>query len=135
MFHVSCLKRGLLRLCEGKSVKNINDYKLELIKLRNTTTPTQSPDVSDTSQTSVKSVFHLQETHKSDTCDMSDTHSITCQLTSIFQSNSTYNQNDLLFCYLAPNHMVPHTDTIHDTVFAPVEPLQESCISFTVSKC
>ncbi len=27
MLHVSCLKRGLLRLPNGKSVKTINDYK------------------------------------------------------------------------------------------------------------
>ncbi len=30
-FHVSCLKWGLLRLPNGKSVRNINDYKLEMI--------------------------------------------------------------------------------------------------------
>ncbi len=29
MFHVSCLKRGLLRLPNGNSVRNINDYKLD----------------------------------------------------------------------------------------------------------
>ncbi len=33
-FHVSRLKWGLLRLPNGKSVSNINDYKLEMIQLR-----------------------------------------------------------------------------------------------------
>ncbi len=86
MFHVSCLKRGLLRLPNSKTVKNINDYKLEMTKLRNISTPAQTPDVSETSQTSVKSVFHLQDAHKSDTCDTSDTHSVTCQPASIFKT-------------------------------------------------
>ncbi len=67
MFYVSHLKWCLLRLPNGKSVKNTNNYKLEMIKLRNTTTPTQSTDIPDTSQTSVTSVFHLQDDHKSDT--------------------------------------------------------------------
>ncbi len=58
MFHVSRLKRGLLRLPKGKSVKNINDYKLEMIRLRNDIKPQPAPDVTDNSQTSVKSVLH-----------------------------------------------------------------------------
>ncbi len=32
-FHLSRLKRGLLRLPNGKYVKNINNYKLEIIRL------------------------------------------------------------------------------------------------------
>ncbi len=36
-FHVSRLKQGLLRLPNGKSVRNINDYKLEMIRLCNNT--------------------------------------------------------------------------------------------------
>ncbi len=135
MFHVSRLKWGLLRLPNGKSVKNINDYKLAMVKLRNTTTPTQSTDAPHTSQTSVKSVLHLQLDHKSDTCDTSDTHSATCQPASIFQTTSMYKQNDLLLSYHTHDTMVPHTDTLHDTVFVPVDQLQESCHSFTVSKC
>ncbi len=35
MFHVSCLKKGLLRLPNGKTVKNINDYRLEKVKQAN----------------------------------------------------------------------------------------------------
>ncbi len=34
MFHVSHLKQGILRLPNGKSVKNINDYKMEMVKLK-----------------------------------------------------------------------------------------------------
>ncbi len=35
MFHVSCLKKGLLRLPNSKTVKNINDYRLEKVKQAN----------------------------------------------------------------------------------------------------
>ncbi len=45
MFHVSRLKRGLLRLPNGKSIRNINDYKLEMIRLRNKDIPQPTPDV------------------------------------------------------------------------------------------
>ncbi len=135
MFHVSHLKRSLLWLPNGKSVKNITDYKLEMIKLRNTTTQTQSREVPGTSQTSVKSVFHLQEDHKSDTCDTSDTSRGHWQSASIFQTTSMYKQNDLLLSYHTPNTMELHNNTLHDTVFTTVEQLQESCHSFTVSKC
>ncbi len=135
MFHVSHLKRGLLRHPNGKSVKNINDYKLEMIKLRNTTTPTQSREVPVPSQTSVKSVFHLAEDHKSDTCDTGDTHSVTCQPASIFKTTSMSKQNDLLHSYHTPDTMVPQAVTLHNTVFAPMEQLQESCHSLKVSKC
>ncbi len=38
MFHVSHLQQGLLRLPNGNSVKKINDYKLEMVKLRNNST-------------------------------------------------------------------------------------------------
>ncbi len=38
MFHISRLKQGLLRMRNGKSVKNINDYKLEMVKLQNNST-------------------------------------------------------------------------------------------------
>ncbi len=31
MFHVSHMKKGLLRLPNGKTVKNINDYKIEMV--------------------------------------------------------------------------------------------------------
>ncbi len=56
MFHVSCLKQGLLRLSNGKSVKNINDYKTEMVKLKfNPTRRVEKPEEGavDSSETSV----------------------------------------------------------------------------------
>ncbi len=38
MFQVSHLKHGLLHMPNGKSVKNISDYKLEMVKLKNNPT-------------------------------------------------------------------------------------------------
>ncbi len=43
MFHVSRLKSGLLRLRNGKSVKNINDYRLQMIQLKSDTTDKKRP--------------------------------------------------------------------------------------------
>ncbi len=106
-----------------------------MIKLRNITNQAQNPDVADTSQTSVKSVFHLQDAHKSDSCDTSDTCSVTCQPPSIFQNHTINKQNDLLLSCRTPDHMVPHTDTLHDNVLASREQLQGTCNSFTLSKC
>ncbi len=59
MFHVSHLKRGLLRMPNGKSVKNINDYKLEIIHFQNIDIPQPAPDAHDSSQTSAKTVLHV----------------------------------------------------------------------------
>ncbi len=71
MFHVSCLKRGLLRLPNGKSVRNINNYKLQMIRLRNKDVLQQETHAPDSSQTSVKTVLHVN-------CD--DFIHIRCQL-------------------------------------------------------
>ncbi len=65
-FNVSRLKQGLLRLPNGKSVRNINDYKLEIIRLRHTFVVQPETCVPDSSQTSVKTVLY---THKNDTAD------------------------------------------------------------------
>ncbi len=70
MFHVSHLKQGLLRLPNGKSVRNINDYKLEMIRLCN-------KDVvqTETCAPSVKTVLHIHSNdslnviHDTDTSD------------------------------------------------------------------
>ncbi len=58
MFHVSHLKKGLLRLPNSKTVKNINDYILELTKHANDTNrkiETNDQRATNSSQTSVKS--------------------------------------------------------------------------------
>ncbi len=58
MFHVSRLKKGLLRLPNGKTIKNINDFKLEMFRIRNNTNAQPATDATDSSQTSVKLVLH-----------------------------------------------------------------------------
>ncbi len=62
-FHVSCLKQRLLRLPNGKSVRNINDYNLEMIRLWHKDVIQPETCVPDSSQTSVKTVLY---THKND---------------------------------------------------------------------
>ncbi len=89
----------------------------------------------DSSQTSVKTVFHV---HSNDplhiTHDM-DTSDIWCLSPSIFQLTTLDRRNDLLHLYHAHASMLTSTDTLTDTVFSPDEKLQGSCNSFTVSKC
>ncbi len=59
-FHVSHLEWGLLRLPNGKSVSNINDYKLEMIRLQQQHVIQPVKLVTDSSQTSVKTVLYTQ---------------------------------------------------------------------------
>ncbi len=59
MFHISHLKRGLLRLPNGKTVKNINDYRLEMVKQANDSTRRIEKRANDSSQISVKTVLHI----------------------------------------------------------------------------
>ncbi len=62
MFHVSCLKKGLLRLPNCKTLKNISNYKLEMFKqANNSTRRIENPEhrAIDSSQTSVKTVLHI----------------------------------------------------------------------------
>ncbi len=135
MFHVSHLKRGLLRLPIGKSVRNINDYKLEMIHLRNKDIPQPTPDVDDSSQTSVKTVLHVHIDEYNPTCQDTDTSNIWCQSPSIFQNTILDRRNDLLHLYHVHNRVITSTDALNDTVFSPDESLQGSCNSFIVSKC
>ncbi len=60
MFHVSYLKKGLLRLPNGRAVKTISDYKLEMIKSANDTNRKDDTNKQGTnsSQTFVKTVLH-----------------------------------------------------------------------------
>ncbi len=120
-FHVSRLKQGLLRLPNSKSVRNINDYKLEMIRLCNK--ETCAPHSSQT-------VFHV---HSNDplhvTHDM-DTSDIWCQSLSIFRMTTLDRKTDLLHLYHAHASMLTSTDALTDTVFSPDEQLQVSCNSF-----
>ncbi len=77
MFHVSHLKRGVLRLPNGKSVKN--NYKLEMIHPQNKDIPRSAPDVPNSSQTSVKTVLHLHVDEFTPICQDTDTPDIWCQ--------------------------------------------------------
>ncbi len=108
-FHVSRLKRGLLRLPNGKSVKNINDYKLEMIRPRQQHVVQQVTPVTDSSQTSVKTVLY---THKYDLSYIShDTNPsyIWCQSPTNFQTptSASDSKTDLLHLYHACASMLP----------------------------
>ncbi len=134
-FHMSCLKRGLLRLPNGKSVNNINVYKLEMICLRQQHVVQTVTHLTDNSQTLVKTLLY---THKNDLSPIShdtDTSHIWFQSPTISQTPTSASKTDLLHLYHAHASMPTSTDAITDTVFSPVEQLQVSCHSFTVSKC
>ncbi len=116
----------------GWPLNNINDYKLEMIRLRQQYV---IQPVTDSSQTSVKTVLY---THKNDLSPIShdtDTSHIWCQSPTIFPTPISASKTDLLHLYHAHTSMPTFTDVITDTVFSPVEQLQGSCHSFTVSKC
>ncbi len=75
IFHVSRLIRGLLRLPNGKSVKSINNYKLEKIRQHNENIqPAQHAP--DSSQTSVKTVMHIHHDVSTPICQDTDTSDI-----------------------------------------------------------
>ncbi len=98
VFHVSCLKRGLLRLPNCKFVRNINYYKLEIIRLRNKNIPQPQPDVHDSSQTSVKTVLHIHIDKFNPTCQDTDTSNIWCQSPSIFRT--LFWTEGMIYCIL-----------------------------------
>ncbi len=135
MFHVSHLKRSLLRLPNGKSVRNINDYKLEMIRLRNKDVLQQETNAPDSSQTSVKIVLHVHSDDLTHISHDTDTSNIWCQSPSIFQMTTLDRTNDLLHLYHAHASIPTSTDALNDTDFSPDEALQGACNSFTVSKC
>ncbi len=135
MFYVSRLKRCLLRLPNGIFVRNINNYKLEMIRLRNKDILQQETHVPDSSQTSVKTVLHVHRDEFTHISHDTDTSNIWCQSPLIFQMTSLDRSNDLLHLYHAHASMLTHTDALNDTVFSPDESLQGSSNSFTVSKC
>ncbi len=67
MFHGSRLKKGLLRLPNGRTVKIISDYKLEMIRSANDTKgkdDTKDLGTSNSSQTCAKIVFHSNFDHE-----------------------------------------------------------------------
>ncbi len=135
MFHVSRLKRGLLKLPNGKYVRNISDYKLEMIRLRNNHVVQPETPAPNRSQTSVKTVLHVHSNDPLHITHDTDTSNIWCQSPSIFQITTLDRKTDLLHLYHANASMLTSTDALADIVFSPNEQLQWSCISFTVSKC
>ncbi len=130
-FHVSRLKQGLLRLPNGKSVRNINDYKLE-IRNKHVQLQTCAPD---SSQTSVKTLLHVQSNDPLPITHVMDTFNVWCQSPTVFQMTTLDRNTDLLHLYHPHASMPTSTDAHTDTVFSPDEQLQGSCNSFTVSKC
>ncbi len=133
-FHVSHLKQGLLRLPNGKSVSNINNYKLEMIRLQQQHVVQPVTLVTASWQTLVKTVLY---THKNDILHIShdtDPSHIWCQSPTVFKTATSASKTDLLHLYHAHASMPTSTDAFTDTVFTPVEQLLGSCYSFTVSK-
>ncbi len=138
MFHVSHLKHGLLRLPNGKSVKNINDYKLEMVKLK--LNPTRRVEIPkeravDSSQPSLKSILHLHHDEPPTICQDVDIPINGYQSTSIFQNKCSDRKQNLLNLYHTHHSVITSSDTSYDTVFSPVESIQGSCTSYSVSKC
>ncbi len=89
MFHVSHLKKGLLRLPNGRTVKNTNDYKIEMVKQANNSTRRIENDAQraiDSSQTCVKSVLHNIHDESQTTCQASDNQVDWYQSTIILQN-------------------------------------------------
>ncbi len=68
-------EKGLLRLPNGKAVKNINDYKIEIVKQAKHSTGIIENDEQrtiDSSQTCFKSVLHNLDDGSQTTCQASD---------------------------------------------------------------
>ncbi len=75
MFHVSGLRKGLLRLPNSKTLKNINDYKIEMVKQANNSTRRIENDEQraiDSSQTYIKSFLQNLHDESQTTCQASD---------------------------------------------------------------
>ncbi len=83
-FHVSRLKRGLLRLANGKSVNNINDYKLEMIRLWKQHVIQPVTPLTDNSQTLVTIILYTPKNYLSPISHDTDTSHIWCQYPTIF---------------------------------------------------
>ncbi len=106
-----------------------------MILLRHKDVVPPETHVPDCLQTSVKTVYNTQKKDLSHISHDTNTSNIWCQSPTIFQTPSSASKTDLLHLYHAHASMPTSTDTLTDTVFSPVEQLQGSSQSFTVSKC
>ncbi len=138
LFHVSHLKKGLLLLLDSKTVKNINDYKLEMAKQANNYTKgieNNEQRATGSSQTSVKSVVHNLH-NESQTISQALVNDVNWYWrTTILQNICLDRNQDILNLYHAHPCMTNLNDFLDNTVFSPVESLQEYCNSYTVTKC
>ncbi len=124
MFHVSRLKKGLLRLTNGKTVKTIREYKLEMIKsVNNSKRKVETKDLvpNKSSQTCVKTVFHNTNEHE---------HIAHRKL----QHIDVGNRDRSIYFYHAHHTMTHLEQTLKDTIFSLDESTQEQCDSYIVSK-
>ncbi len=131
--HFMCLVSN--EVFSVKSVNNINNYTLEMIRLRQQHVVQPVTPVTDSSQTSVKTMLH---THKNDLSHIShdtDPSHIWCQSPTIFQTPTSASKTDVLHLYHAHASMPTSTDAFTVSVFSAVVQLQGSFHSFTVSKC
>ncbi len=132
MFHISRLKKGLLRLPNGRTVKNINDYKLEMIKSAKDTNrkaDTNDQGVNNSTQTCVKTVLHNLSGHEHIAQRASKNIESWYEHTSVLQHTCVFNKDKLSYLYHAHPCMMHSTDILVDTVFSPAESLQETCNS------
>ncbi len=85
-------------------------------------------------RTSVKSVLHNLHDESQTICQASDNHVNWYQSTSILQNTCVDRNPDILNLYHVHSCMINSTDILKNTVFSPVESLQESWNSYTVTK-
>ncbi len=134
MFHVSHLKSGLLRLLNGKLVKNINDYRLQKIQLKSDTTDKKDQDTAVTSQICVKTVGYHSAKYNNHTSSVSDTQTMWCLSTNTLLSCFLNKNDNLLSHYHVCQDTPSSPDTMSENIFLPNESVAESCYSFTLTK-
>ncbi len=134
MFHISCLKSGLLRLPNRKSVNNINDYILQMIQLKSDMTDKIDQDTAVTSQPCVKSVGYHSANYNNHTSSISDTQTMWCLSPNTLLSCFSNKNDNLLSHYHVCQDTLSSPDTMSENIFSPNESLEESCDSFTFTK-
>ncbi len=83
----------------------------------------------------IKSVLHNLHDESQTICQASDNQVNWYQSTSILQNICVDRNQDIFNFYYAHSRMTNSIDILKDTVFSPVESLQESFNSYTVTKC
>ncbi len=107
MSHVLRLKKGLLSLPNVKTVKNINDYKLEMVEQADNSTRNimnNEQRAADSWQTFVKSVQHNLHNESLTIYHTSDNQENLYQSTSILQGTCVDQNQDILNLFIMLIH-------------------------------